>query len=290
MLRIASALVFAWFGGQLLDPQLGGLGEALGVKFFRITSLLHKYPHRWRVLVGLFALAYFAAARAAGRIPSSPVSAGSVGHPFAGLRFVREDRVFRSALVAWMFMGFANLAMLPMRIEYLGNPRHGLGLDAVDIALLTLVIPNAARLAMSPLWGRLFDRMNFFALRATLNLGFAAGIGAFFMSDSRPGLLVAAVLYGVSIAGGDVAWGLWVTKIAPPGRVTDYMAVHTFLTGVRGVLAPLAAFHAVQRYSPATMGWASAALILGSCLFLLPEVRSWRPRARGEAIPEDVPD
>ena len=290
MIRIACAMVFAWVGGQILEPQLASFESFTGIKLFRLTAYLLRVPGRWRLLCGLFALAYFGAAWAVGRIPASPLRADAAGHPLQGLRFLKTDRVFRQALIAWMLMGFANLAMLPMRIEYLGNPRHGLALGATEIALLTLVIPNAARLVMSPIWGRLFDRVNFFTLRVAMNVGFAVGIGSFFMSDSTPGLVAAAVLYGVSVAGGDVAWGLWVTKVAPAQHVTDYMAVHTFLTGIRGVLAPLAAFHAVQRWAPTTLGWASAGLILVACLVLLPEISSWKPRRTGEPIPEDVPD
>lgn len=290
MLRIAAAMVFAWMGGQLLEPHLSGIAETLGIKLFKITSLMHRYPLRWRVLVGIFALAYFAAAWLVARIPAEPLKKSAAVHPLKGLRFVISDRVFRNALIAWMLMGFANLAMLPMRIEYLGNPKHGLALGANQIALLTLVIPNAARLIMSPIWGRLFDRMNFFALRVTLNIGFALGIGAFFMSDSTAGLVIAAILYGISTAGGDVAWGLWVTKIAPPEHVTDYMAVHTFTTGIRGVLAPLVAFQAVQRFLPVQMGWVAAGMIVLSCLILIPEIKAWKPKAIGVAIPEDVPD
>jgi MFS family permease len=116
--------------------------------------------------------------------------------------------------------------------------------------------------------------MNFFRLRATLNAGFAIGIATFFMSDTPTGLMLGAVVYGISTAGGDVAWGLWVTKIAPPHQVTDYMAVHTFATGIRGVLAPLCAFQAVQSLTPATMGWIAAAMIVGACGFLVPEIRA----------------
>src|SRR5213078_1506595 len=86
-----------------------------------------------------------------------------------------------------------------------------------------------------------------FALRMTLNFGFAVGILTFFVSNSFAGLIIGAIIFGISNAGGDVAWSLWVTKFAPPGRVADYMSVHTFFTGVRGVLAPLAAFTMVQQ-------------------------------------------
>ena len=277
MVRIGSAMVFAWIGGQILG---GGSSTTFASPVG--TSLA---PERWRWMTGIFALAYLAAAAAVRRIPTRPLDAGSAIHPLQGLRFVREDPVFRNALMAWMLMGFANLAMLPIRVEYLGNPRFGLGLDAARIAWLTLVIPNAARWVMSPIWGRLFDRMNFFRLRVTLNAGFAVGIATFFMSDTPWGLVTGALFYGISTAGGDVAWGLWVTKVAPPEHVTDYMAVHTFSTGIRGVLAPLCAFHAVQVLSPATMGWIAAAMIVAACGLLIPEIRAADARGSQATTP-----
>jgi MFS family permease len=189
-----------------------------------------------------------------------------------------------------MLMGFANLMMLPLRVEYLANPKYGHQLTVANVALLTGVVPNLARLVMSPIWGHLFDHMNFFALRVTLNCGFAIGILTFFTSDSMAGMVIGAVVFGVSNAGGDVAWSLWVTKFAPPGRVADYMAVHTFLTGVRGVLAPLAAFLAVGTL---TLGWLagiSAALIIAATLLLVPEIK-WGKKARpGGALVEEVSD
>jgi hypothetical protein len=174
-----------------------------------------------------------------------------------------------------MLMGFANLMMLPMRVEYLANPRHGLGLTVPEVAMLAGVAPNAARLLMSPVWGMLFDRMNFFLLRVVLNAGFAVGILAFFTSQDVWGLLLGAVIFGVSNAGGDVAWGLWVTKISPPDRVADYMSAHTFFTGLRGVVAPMAAFHASAFMALSSMSWLAAGMILLSSLLLLPEMRSW---------------
>jgi MFS family permease len=121
-------------------------------------------------------------------------------------------------------------------------------------------------------------------------MGFALGIAAFFTSDSRPGLIVGAVIYGISNAGGDVAWGLWVTKIAAPERVADYMSVHTFLTGIRGVLAPLIGFQLLQHFAPAALGWFSAALIVVATLLLIPEIRRTVKLRRGQLLTEEVTD
>lgn len=285
MLRIAAAVGFGFIGGQWLEP-----GPWVQTQWPKLTQGIEHFPDRFRILVLVFAFALAVASWAVRRIPSLPLHHAAGDHPLAGLRFIRTDRWFRQALIAWMLMGFANLAMLPMRIEYLGNPRYGLTKTAAEIALLTLVIPNSARLLLSPVWGRLFDRMNFFGLRIVLNLGFALGIATFFTSNSTAGLITAAIIYGVSNAGGDVAWGLWVTKFAPAEHVAEYMAVHTFMTGIRGVLAPFVAFQVVQHFSPQFMGWISGAMILIASAILLPEIWTWPSRNRPEPTLEPPED
>jgi len=266
MIRIAAAAAFSWLGGQLLSADLG---------HFR-TLLL--------IFAGALAFASFCLARC----PTHPLQNSAGSHPFRALRHARNDRVFRLTLIAWMLMGFANLMMLPLRVEYLANPKYHLALTADRIALLTLVIPNLARLALSPVWGWLFDRMNFFALRATLNAGFAIGILAFFTSDTPAGLIFGAIVFGVSNAGGDVAWSLWVTKFAPPGRVAEYMSVHTFFTGVRGVMAPFAGFYLINVLSLPVLGSIAAGMIFLSVLVLLPEIRLGRRGRDATPVVEEV--
>ncbi len=266
MIRIVAAATFSLAAGSLLAVDI----------------------QRFRLLLVVFALALLFAAWCLARIPSVPLAATGSGNPFRMFYSVRDDRVFRATLISWMFMGFANLMMLPLRVEYLANPKYGLVLRPDMIAVLTGVVPNLARLVMSPIWGRVFDRANFFVLRMVLNLGFALGIVSFFTSNSTTGLVLAAITFGVSTAGGDVAWSLWVTKIAPPDRVAEYMSVHTFFTGLRGLVAPMLGFALVERYSMVGMGWLSAGCILVATLMLLPEAKRGnlvRPRAAPASPP-----
>jgi len=251
MIRVATATVFSDLAGRALSADLS----------------------RYRWLLVLYAGAFVWGGICLSRVPSRPLARTEGAHPLHALRFVRHDRVFRLTLISWMLMGFANLMMLPMRVEYLANPRYGLALTTGQVALFVGVIPNVMRLLFSPVWGWAFDRMNFFALRVTLNIGFAVGILAFFTSHSVLGLALGAVCFGFSLAGGDVAWTLWVTKFAPPERVADYMGVHTFFTGLRGVIAPLVAFHIVATLSIGTLGAVSAGLIVLASLVLVREIR-----------------
>jgi hypothetical protein len=238
---------------------------------------------RFRWLLLCFGLAFGAAACCLARIPSQPPSqaplrlAGqsALGATFVGalasLRHVQTDRTLRWMLVSWMLMGFANLMMLPLRVEYLANPRYGLMLNPQQIALYTLLIPALVRLVLSPVWGRLFDRMNFFVMRIVLNSGFALSILAFFTGASETELALGAVVFGASAAGGEIAWNLWVTKFAPAERVAEYMSVHTFLTGVRGVIAPFVAFQLTQQLPISHVALICAGLIGLASVVLVPE-------------------
>jgi MFS family permease len=266
MIRIGVATLFSEFGGQFLSH----------------------HGDRFPVLLLVFAGAFSVSALALSRCPSQPLHHSGSLNPLQSLRYARHDRLFRQTLICWMLMGFANLMMLPMRIEYLANPKYGLALSTAEIAFLVGVVPNAARLLVSPLWGWLFDRMNFFVLRVTLNIGFALGILAFFTSHSVLGLIVGGLIHGIANAGGDVAWGLWVTKFAPPQRVADYMSVHTFFTGIRGVLAPFTAFYLASFLPMATLGLLSGGLILLASLILVPEIPNGRARAHTPALTEDI--
>ncbi len=271
IIRIGSAIVFAYMAGRALSWDFD-------------------FSMRW--LMVIFAVAFGFASWCFARIPSRPLTESGSTHPLRAFRAVREDGLFRWTLICWMLMGFANLMMYPLRVEYLANPAyevmHHQTLDAAGVALLVSVIPNVARFAVSPLWGWLFDRMNFFVMRIVLNLGFALGILSFFTGADLTGFVLGAVIFGVSNAGGDVAWGLWVTKFAPPERVANYMAVHTFFTGLRGIIAPILGFQLVQPDSLGPMAWVAGGLILAATLMLVPEIKSGSRGRKASPIVEEV--
>lgn len=284
MIRIAAAAAFGQLAGMALSDK---------TRFVLLGRVFTGRMAHFRWLLLLFAGAFAFASFCLARVPSRPLVASGGTHPFRALRYVRADRLFRQTLISWMFMGFANLMMVPLRVEYLGNPRygvtlHGAALSALAIAVLTDVLPNLARLLLNPLWGWLFDRANFFGLRIALNLGFMLGILSFFTSGRLAGLIAGAIFYGISIAGGDVAWSLWVTKFAPPDRVADYMSVHTFFTGVRGVVAPLVAFQLAAGVPLPVMGWISAGLIAVGSVFLVPEIKFGRGTRPAAPLVEEV--
>jgi MFS family permease len=171
-------------------------------------------------------------------------------------------------------MGFGNLLMLPLRVEFLANPRYQIALSPALIALVVSMIPNLTNLLFARLWGRLFDQMNFFLLRIILNGFFVAAISSFFLFGGMTGFILGGFFFGMATSGGNVAWSLWVTKVAKPELVADYMGVHSFLTGVRGLLAPLLGFYLIDWFAMRDLAWWSLGAIFLASLMLVPEART----------------
>jgi MFS family permease len=203
---------------------------------------------------------------------------------FDAFRHVRADPPFRKLLGTWMLLGFGNLMAMAMFVEYITNPRYGIGFDAARVGFLTTTVPMLAFLASVVAWGVLFDRINFYLLRVGINLLFLAGIGFYYFAGNYAFLVVGMFLHGLARGGGNVAWSLWVTKFAAADRVAEYMSVHTFLTGCRGVIAPAISFGLAATLGPKMMAGAGLVLILASSLLLLPEVRMARARRPSHAV------
>jgi len=280
MIRTASAAGFGLLAGWILTGNTNG-------------QSLSQYP-QWLLLT--FAGAFVLASFCFSRLPAKPLTASEGTHPFRSLRFVKEDKLFRHILICWMLFGLGNLMLFPLRVEYLAHA------DAYDdytlnfhptpekIALILIFIPNTVKLIFSPIWGSLFDRMNFFVLRVVLNFFFAASLTVFFHSESMTSLCIAAGLFGVANSGGEVAWSLWVTKFAPAKHVADYMSVHVFFNGIRILLAPFLGFWLIGLISASSIALFAAGLIVASSLALLSDYPSGEKARRGAALTEEVTD
>lgn len=235
--------------------------------------LLNRRIELYPLLIWTYAAVTLVAARAIRRCPSPTLDRSFGSGLFGGFRFLRSDRSFRNTLIFWMVMGFGTLMLAPLRVEYLAHERYGLELSEAQIALFVATIPSIARLFASRVWGWLFDTVSFFVLRISVNTGFLLGALGFFCSDGPVGLCIAAILYGISMAGGDIAWQLWTTKFAPPDRVPDYMAVHTMFTGVRGIFAPMVGFYLALHLPITTVAFIGVGLIAISNVGLFIESR-----------------
>jgi MFS family permease len=262
-----------------------GWGMSLKVFVSAVVGLgmgayLSRHPDQWWVVIGMGALASLALVVLNLQVPSEPLPKVPGVHTswLPHFYLLAEDRRLKLTLTAWMLMGFGNLMLLPLRVEYLANPKYGIEATTATIAIITVVVPSIVRLVSMPVFGFIFDRMSFFASRILVNVLFAIYVAAFFTGTSMTGLLIGAVVLGIGSAGGDLMWNLWVTKFAPAGRTADYMGLHTFFTGIRAVLAPVVGFAILGRVSLSTVAVIAAMLMLASALVLVPEARAERAR------------
>ncbi len=256
MIRISSLILFGYMIGEFLDADIGWF--------------------RWCLV--FFGVGFLWAGFCASKCAASPLE-NTENHGWnRSLIWIRKDRRFFWILTSWMLIGFSNLMTLPLRIEVLSSEKYAFHYSPTEIALLIVVIPNVVRLICSSVWGWLFDRINFFTIRIIINLGLCVAIVLFFTSGSWMQFICSAVIYGIMAAGADVAWHLWVIKIAPPERIADYMAAHTFLTGIRGALGPIVGFLALEYFSKNWIPGVVILLVLTACYLLVPEWKAEQER------------
>ena len=259
ILTVGISAVFGYLGSSLLEVD---------IEYF--TWLF--------TLLGFCALAK---AWAIYCMPTKNIEANSHWHPLANFKYMFQDRAFGYVLLTWFIMGFANLWTLPLRVDYVTSKEFGIEGSAIFVAMIITVIPDTIRMLFIPFWARMFDRMNFVTLRIVLNLLFAVGVGAFFISKNPWVIGVGSGLIGLAFAGGSIAWSLWVTKYAPPGKTAAYMSVHVSLTGIRGTIGPMIGYWAYEKIGVVNVGLLSAAMMVVASLMLIPEIKHGR-KAKNE--------
>ena len=229
-------------------------------------------------VVGISALAK---AWAISSMPSKVIEKTSHNHPFGNFEYVIKDREFGYVLFTWFIMGFANLWVLPLRVDYVASSTYGIEASPLIVALIITIIPETIRFLFIPFWARLFDRMNFIVLRMILNVLFGMGIALFFISKNLLIIGAGSALIGLAFAGGSIAWALWVTKYAPPEKVSAYMSVHVCLTGIRGTIGPMIGYWTAAQVGATMTGWISCGLMILATIMLLPEIKHGRKKMLG---------
>ena len=249
--------------GNLMLSAVVGAGTALTIGWVLDQNLNHFRPGAVVIFLFCTCTAYFHL-----KIPSVPLKADSGGLS-KDLRHALKDRLFFWMLTGWMLMGIGNLVTIPLRVEYLANPVYGIDASNTVVLAITLVVPLFTRVASIPVWGWAFDRFNLAFVRIAINLFFLFGLFLYFQTQNLVFLGLASALIGWATGGGTMAWTLWVTKVAPAGRESSYMSIHSFFTGVRGVPAPFVGYWIISTLGPGQVGWTSVILIgMSSLIFL----------------------
>lgn len=249
-----SSGTFAYLTGKLLDLDIEN--------------------YKWTLCA--MAIAAFGSATCGFFMPSPMIEARHNASPWKNISLCWKDKLFGWMLGSWMFIGFANLMTIPLRVEYLTSSAYGIEASNGQITLLLIVIPSICRIISTRIWGYLFDRVNLLILRSVLNSMFLVSIFIFFQTKDPILLGSAMVVMGLAHGGGNIAWNLWVTKIATPEKTAAYMSVHTASTGIRGLLSPFLGFMAISYFGPTGTSLIASSLAFISILINLPLIRDKR--------------
>ena len=180
--------------------------------------------------------------------PSSPRPAHSLRKTLAAFRGVwREDHEFRRYQICFVIFGFANIATMPL------VPIHvvdRLGANYFDLALMSVVLTQFAMAISLTFWGRVFDRTTPTRMRGVLNFVFAIELVILAFAPTMGVVHGSRVLRGVAMGGGSLVWMLGSLHYArDSARAPIYVGIHTVLTGVRWIVAPLVGVGMKQQFS-----------------------------------------
>ncbi len=226
------------------------LGVGLALPFGLLGGMmLERDITRFPILFQIMALACFLSAVVMWFMPSEKLEVSKGGNPLRHLSLVWKDKVFGCMLGMWMILGFGNLATMPLQIEYMTGEIYGIQASYTQVAIASIIIPSIARMLAGTVWGVAFDKYNYFLIRGGASAVVLVAMLVFFFSESMVGIYIGAAGYGVAMAGANVNWSLWVTKFAPIGQEANYMSIHSFMTGIRGLVAPFFGFYMITLIS-----------------------------------------
>ena len=181
-------------------------------------------------------------------------------NPMGMVHLLREDRLY-ARFMWWMSVfGFGNL-MLSAPMTYVVTDELKLSYTAG--IMINAIIPLAVMPFAIPLWSRLMDRSHIVHFRSIHGWSFflaSVAVTAASYLHSVELIYLGSVLLGVGYAGGTLAWNLGHQDFASAERDSEYMAVHVTLNGIRGILAPVAAWGLHQWLAP--LGHAPLVLVL----------------------------
>lgn len=243
-------------------------------------------PISYRVLFPIAAMFGLASLWMFKHVPEADVAANEAPRLTIrdSLGALLTDRRFLLYSLAFFIFGFGSLLQGPLVPLFQVDKLH---IDDRWVGLLAMTGAGVSAIAYY-VWGRLMDRYGPFI---TVVLSFAVvGFSPLVYAQTHhvSTLLVAVIFTGIGNPGVDLIWLNAVMHFTNRDGIPRYAALHTFLMGIRGLIAPfvsawlLAVTHNNLRlcfYISATVIWvgtlAMATVVLG---ILLPAQRAARLR------------
>lgn len=258
--------------------QLGALVTALWSGLVGIAIGWH--GDAWRYMFPLAALCAAAAGRAYRRSrvrrhrrllqaeQQRRTAQGGRIRPGAMLGILGGNRDFRRYMGGMMVFGAGNLMVVPM-VVVLMNDR--LDMDRMVQVLVVSSLPILLLCLSVRTWARFLDRRHIVSYRALHSWTFAASSASFaaaFILGAPWLLWLASALLGLGWGGGHLGWNLGHNDFADDSDSSLYMATHVWLTGLRGLVAPVLGVACINLLESAGAGLGVYAMLLPLALNL----------------------
>lgn len=154
------------------------------------------------------------------------------------IRLMRENRHFLRFQICQTFHGAGNLVC---QSAFLLVMTDELKLDYFQLVLIMTVVPPLMQIVSTTLWAPFVDRQSPSRARVFNTPFWILGMVLFPLSVLVPGGVVFAYLAfasrGVAMGGSTLLWSLGPLHYAKQDDAAHYLAVHNFLTGLRGLVA-----------------------------------------------------
>ena len=216
-----------------------------------IGALMSWWPEAWRVLfplagvLGLMAAARYRRVRIrhGGQLRRQELHqrADRQGGQFrASLQILARDRWYRRYMMTMFAFGSGNLMVIALLVILLTEQ---FGFSRFSQVMITTTMPLLTLAVFTPIWARRLDAVHILDYRARQAWTFVLALGLFTVAAAAAQhwlFWVGSLALGAAFAGGKLGWNLGHNDFASDDQSTLYMGIHVTLTGLRGLLAPLA--------------------------------------------------
>jgi MFS family permease len=216
-----------------------------------IGGVMSWWPDSWRLMFPLAGLLGLLAARRyqrvrirmGARLRRAEINQRKIrqgGQFRAAVGILASDRWYRRYMLTMFAFGSGNLMVIALLVIVLNEQ---FGFPRMQQVLITTTLPLLSLAVFTPIWARRLDAVHILDYRARQAWSFVLALGLFTVATiAGQGWLfwVGALALGAAFAGGKLGWNLGHNDFASDDQSTLYMGIHVTLTGVRGLIAPLA--------------------------------------------------
>lgn len=227
--------------GRIMGYIRVGLAATSFFSTLVVGQLLKRHILDFNYIFPIGALFGITSSLVFGSIRTAPVDPKSNNYKSSTVQFLRstlaifkEDRNYAWFALSVFTFGFGNLIVAPLYPVFQVDQLH---ITAAQVAMLSN-IATVIWMFSYLYWGKYVDMQS--PLKAVMvNVLMVSLVPfAYFLANNVWMLIPAAIINGITMAGIELSYFNSILYFAKEGRESHYQALHSFLLGIRGTIAP----------------------------------------------------